>query len=73
MPNGTNGPFKSPFPKTFSANYRGLYATSIAIRGRNGEFLFKNELLALIRRLEKYLEAAEFRLNRSAWGNTGMC
>lgn len=68
----TNRPFKSPIPKTFSANYRGVYAISIAIRGRNGEFLSKNELLALIRQLEKYLEAAEFRLNRSAWGNTGI-
>lgn len=67
-----NAPFKPPIPKTFSANYRGVYATSIAIRGRNGHFLSKNELLALIRRMEVYLGAAKFRLTRNAWGNTGI-
>lgn len=67
-----NAPFKPPIPKTFSAIYRGVYATSIAIRGRNDHFLSRNELLALIRRMERYLQAAELRLNRNAWGNTGL-
>lgn len=60
----TGGPTKLPIPTTFGAMYRGVYAISIAIQGRHGGFLTKIELLALVTRMQAYIEAAEYRLNR---------
>lgn len=48
FPRPANSGHPSP-PKTFNPRHRGTYATSIAIKGRDGHFLTKLEIRSLVR------------------------
>lgn len=56
-------------PKTFNHRHRGVYATSIAIRARDGKFLTKLEIRSLIARLRAYVHAADYLSGTGFWPN----
>ena len=58
-----------PSSKTFNPRHRGTYATSIAIKGRDGRFLIKVEIRTLIARLRAYVRAADYLPGINFWPN----
>lgn len=71
LPRPANSGHPAP-PKTFNPRHRGTYATSIAIKGRDGKFLTKLEIYSLVARLRAYVDAADYLSGINIWPNAAI-